>query len=326
MMKNTKQRGFSLIEILIALVISALLLSSAVSMLISNKQTYRQQDQSGRLQENARYAIERLIADIRMAGYFGCADDPNTISAEGLGSGPPSLLNVDIPIEGMDGGSSGTPPLPLPDEITIRRAQGGGMELAENSLTAPLMTTTTSDIYLDVGNFTQPTNCPTQPTLGILCVATVHSLVISDCQGADVFYGSNATYGTAVRIKPDNALSRLYTDRSTLLSHLITRRFFIDDTSGTSVLYMESSPSVPGTHNENELVEGVVNMQLLYGVDTSANGMVDSYVDASAVTDWAQVLSVRIMLGLLPVERDYAFEEPTPSNFQTTVKIRNRGI
>ena len=42
-----------------------------------------------------------------------------------------------------------------------------------------------------------------------------------------------------------------------------------------------------------ELVEGVEDMQLLYGVDEDENGGVDRYQDASEVADWNDVVSVR---------------------------------
>src|SRR5882757_1006524 len=47
-----------------------------------------------------------------------------------------------------------------------------------------------------------------------------------------------------------------------------------------------------------ELVENVEDMDIYYGLDTSvpADGIADSYVRADAVTDWSQVVSVRIAL------------------------------
>ena len=48
--------------------------------------------------------------------------------------------------------------------------------------------------------------------------------------------------------------------------------------------------------NNTELVTGVDGMQILYGVDTTLDGAVDSYAPASAALPWAQVLSVRVSL------------------------------
>ena len=50
-----------------------------------------------------------------------------------------------------------------------------------------------------------------------------------------------------------------------------------------------------------ELAEGIEDMQITYGVDTNNDKAVDQYVTANAVADWATVLSVRISLLLASV-------------------------
>ncbi|MCF6202164.1 MAG: PilW family protein [Methylococcaceae bacterium] len=46
------------------------------------------------------------------------------------------------------------------------------------------------------------------------------------------------------------------------------------------------------------LADNVTNMQLLYGFDSDANGSVNQYVNASSVTDWTKVLSIKLGLVL----------------------------
>jgi type IV pilus assembly protein PilW len=54
-----------------------------------------------------------------------------------------------------------------------------------------------------------------------------------------------------------------------------------------------------------ELVEGVDSFQLLFGVDTSApaDRIVDNYVTANSVTNWANVISIRLGLLVRSVEQ-----------------------
>lgn len=59
----------SLIEIMIALVISLFLIAGVIQLFIGSKQTYRSQDALSRIQENGRLAMESMATDIRMAGY-----------------------------------------------------------------------------------------------------------------------------------------------------------------------------------------------------------------------------------------------------------------
>jgi type IV pilus assembly protein PilW len=64
-----RQRGLSLLEILVALVISLFLLAGVIQLFIGSKQTYRFHDALSRVQENGRFAVEAMARDIRMAGY-----------------------------------------------------------------------------------------------------------------------------------------------------------------------------------------------------------------------------------------------------------------
>ena len=67
-----RQLGMTLIEIMIAVGISAILLTGLLQVLISSKQSYRVTEASARLQENGRFAVGFLAEDVRMAGYTGC--------------------------------------------------------------------------------------------------------------------------------------------------------------------------------------------------------------------------------------------------------------
>jgi len=77
---NRFQMGLSLIELLIAMLISAFLIAGILQIFIGSKQTYSMQQNLSRLQENGRFALEFLERDIRMAGYWGCLvqSAPNT--------------------------------------------------------------------------------------------------------------------------------------------------------------------------------------------------------------------------------------------------------
>lgn len=64
------QYGLTLVEILVALVISLFLTAGVIQLFIGSKQTYRFHDALSRLQENGRLALDTMAMDIRMAGYI----------------------------------------------------------------------------------------------------------------------------------------------------------------------------------------------------------------------------------------------------------------
>lgn len=63
------QRGFSILEGLIAIVISMILLAGVLQVFIGNKNVYRLQTNFTEVQENGRFAASYLSRIIRLAGY-----------------------------------------------------------------------------------------------------------------------------------------------------------------------------------------------------------------------------------------------------------------
>lgn len=63
--------GVTLIELLIALVISAILVAGIYRVFIHQQRTYRTQEDVADMQQNVRVAINRMIREIRMAGFGG---------------------------------------------------------------------------------------------------------------------------------------------------------------------------------------------------------------------------------------------------------------
>ena len=77
-----RQGGFSLIEMLVATTISLFLLGALVALMASSRKSYEVNDYSARMQENARFAIQFLSFDLRMAGFFGCASTGGNIEGK----------------------------------------------------------------------------------------------------------------------------------------------------------------------------------------------------------------------------------------------------
>jgi type IV pilus assembly protein PilW len=102
-----KQKGLTLIEIMIALLLGVFLLGGVIGIFINTKQTYRVQDALSRLQENGRYAIEFIARDIRMTDYRACATD--------------TLTSPNVPIEAFnDNATSGDSIDDGTDKIIVR--------------------------------------------------------------------------------------------------------------------------------------------------------------------------------------------------------------
>ena len=78
--ENTSRRsstsGFTLVEVLIALLVGSIVMAAVMTSFQSQHNTYLAQDQVVEMQQNARVAMDMLVRDIRSAGY-----DPNNLGA-----------------------------------------------------------------------------------------------------------------------------------------------------------------------------------------------------------------------------------------------------
>lgn len=63
------QKGLSLVELLIAMLLGLMLTAGALTMMLSSQQIYQATDTLSRIQESGRFALNFLAKDLRMAGY-----------------------------------------------------------------------------------------------------------------------------------------------------------------------------------------------------------------------------------------------------------------
>lgn len=68
------QRGFGLVELMIAMTLGLILVLGVSQIFIAGKQSFVVQQHSAALQENARFVLTRISRDLRQAGMFGCLD------------------------------------------------------------------------------------------------------------------------------------------------------------------------------------------------------------------------------------------------------------
>lgn len=80
LVKTSLHKGFTLIELMVAIVIATLLMLGLVEIFGSARASYNLQEGLGRLQENARFANTFISRAVRETGYFPIAEvlDPNT--------------------------------------------------------------------------------------------------------------------------------------------------------------------------------------------------------------------------------------------------------
>ena len=109
------QKGLSIVELMVALLLGLFLVSGVTGMYISSKQTYRMTDNLSRLQESMRFSLEFMSKDIRMAGYLPCRFPPTNTNALINGTNFWFLDYFNFGIRGYEGANP--TPASFPPEI-----------------------------------------------------------------------------------------------------------------------------------------------------------------------------------------------------------------
>ena len=89
MLNKKSQRGYTLVELMIALALGLMLLGGLIQVFQGSKKSYRFSTELSRMQENGRYALDLIAHDIRMIGYQGCAD-PGEVVPNVIADPPPA--------------------------------------------------------------------------------------------------------------------------------------------------------------------------------------------------------------------------------------------
>jgi type IV pilus assembly protein PilW len=348
LMPCERQRGFSLVELMIAMTIGFIVLAGIGYLYVESRQAFRSMDNLSRMQESARYALEIIARDIRMAGYRGCAsssgDFHNTLS-----KGTESAYNFGLPINGYDGvGANWTPALPADtgglsglnildgtDAIILRSATGSGTTVSKQpgNSSADLQITTPNDVTIN--DIVMVTNCK---------AATVFQITNMNVNGT----GQNVVHNTGTSA-PGNSTKDLvenYSASGGEMIKMLSRSYFIRESASStaadkrySLWQFDNYKPVAEGVNPAEITEGVENMQIVYGIDTNADGVVESYSAANAVANWSQVAAVRISLlvagnddNVATSKQQYNYngalvdapDRRLRQVFTTTVSVRNR--
>ncbi|MDH3861687.1 MAG: prepilin-type N-terminal cleavage/methylation domain-containing protein, partial [Gammaproteobacteria bacterium] len=77
------QNGFSVVEVMIAMLLSMALAGGIISVFVNNSYSFKQDENIGRMQDNARFALREIAFDISMAGHYADLHIPDSVSYDG---------------------------------------------------------------------------------------------------------------------------------------------------------------------------------------------------------------------------------------------------
>jgi len=282
---STRQRGMSLVELMVAMTISLILLTALGSLYFSTTSARRELANSADQMENGRYVLDTMSREIELSGFFGptnlastavvsspapCATDPTTL---GFSASP-----VTMPL-GLQGFAPGTLAPCLPNLLAASE-----ILVVRRVSTTPVSAAAAGTPYL------QASSCPNDT--------------------APLVFGASAPQFTLLTKACNNTIPAE-------LRQAMVRIFYLagcDQCSGAGdgIPTLKMAELINGAFQVQSVADGIQDMHLTYGVDMDSNGSPDCYVtDPGAnntalcttvagydwsvpLTNWHNVTAVRI--------------------------------
>jgi type IV pilus assembly protein PilW len=82
-LQTTRQAGFSVVELMIAMLLSMALAGAIISVFVNNSYSFNQDENIGRMQDDARHALREIAFDLSMAGHYADLHIPAAVSYDG---------------------------------------------------------------------------------------------------------------------------------------------------------------------------------------------------------------------------------------------------
>lgn len=370
------QRGLSLIELLISMTLGLILLAGMIAVFYGNQRSTELNTAMANIQENARFALNTLSEDIRMAGFQGCLDSRRGLMVVKSDDAP-------IPLDGLKPDGS-------PNHNSNLSAATGSVVQPDGQWFPAIP-----------GNFTPPDTNPAIPGTHVLAVqygSSDRSLLngainvggipslsgpvitqrnlnlqvddlalIGNCESVDLFTvtsvglnGLGQSLGHAAPQNVDgNFTTRYGIPRNIAQTHVMrfnSNVYYVGDTglvneSGDQIrgLYLQTFPYNDPDNPPAEVVQGVENMRIAYGLrnddtlryvtadDPNFNpDEVESIQIGLIMSSWDRIAeqddtNTYVIAGqsILPSSNSVnALTHPQDGRyrlvFNTTVKVRNR--
>ena len=190
-----RQRGLTLVEIMVALVISLFLLAGLLQMFIGTRQSSRVQENLSRVQENGRFAIDFLSRNIRLAGYRSRATIEEGRSFEDKFSGVRAIQGTN------DDGTNGS------DTLTVAfEGESAGQGDIRNCLNTQINDSVTSNNIFSIN-----TNASGKNELRCQSGAVTQT-ILEDVENMQILYGVKAigdSLGVAERYVPADSVNTI---------------------------------------------------------------------------------------------------------------------
>lgn len=275
MSMKRQAQGFSLVELMLALVLGLLIVQAVISLFLTSSRNYGQDQKVAALQDEMRFAIAQLTQDIEMAGFWANLLDPALIDLHDsltltTDCGPTAVTNWVY---------TERSPLATADNVTGSTANAAFSCIASGDV---------------------------RPGTDILALKRVagHNLAGKEFKANNVYLEANASSGRLFEFpdetEPNNISPPPISSNSWPYRPVI---YYIQPyavTAGDGIpnlcrKYLTINAGTPRMETEC-IASGVEDFQVEFGLDTNSDGKPDTFVSAPSNVQLPQAVQLRIAL------------------------------
>lgn len=301
-----RQRGLTLVELMVALVLGLVVVGAVTNLFLTNRQTYRTTENLARLQENLRFAFELMARDLREAGANACG--AGTVA--NVLNGTPSTWNWQA--DSLRAyASCATTPAPAPSNC----AAGSPVLLINKaSDSSGEVTVTDHDLETAAMKISRAGSLKTGDIL-FVCKgdkAAIFQATNVNASSLTVDHQKNQTQCLDFPINKNQCITSFKGGALVKLERILW--YLGNNARGSTSLYRKVG--------EDDAVEMIPDIDALDFSFLSANGT--AYQTLAAVSNWQRVSAVRVMVTSRSAEAVGTDGQPLRRTHRFTVALRNR--
>lgn len=288
--------GFTLVEVMIAMVLGLLLMGVIATVFLSSSRNFAQDDRISRLQENGRFALKTLAQELSMVDFWGGMSVPSNIVAN---------ANVQ------------------PASVA------GRCGLSYDAVNSVIVLNAATAAIAN-GQFNCITTAEFQPNTDVFAIKRAHGFEQTFAAGsteeavltdAPIYLRTPATAGELRAPVAGASTDGLSYWRFTPSIYYIRNHF--QETAGTAVdsiptLYRKRlNATREMVTEEGGVAEGIENFRIEFGVDSDSDGVANNYTIAP--TNFTQVVTARLYVLVRSRDKDMAFTDSKRYNLGATL-------
>lgn len=284
-----RQRGVSLIELMIAMVLALVLSAAVITVFANNRHSFNQGENSQRMQDDARHALREITYELSMAGHYGDLLNPREVI-------PDAALSLST-----DCGPAGSPKW-MYQPVVVGTGQSLSVAILDNATSANV-----------AANFSCIGGAEFQDGTDVVSIKrVVGGRAGAVLTGGKVYLRTNGLVGLLFEEPLGGAPSIVVPVPNTVWEYrpsvYYIRNFsYVADDGIPALCKKVLSGATPGMITEC-LATGIENLQIEYGIDTTGDSYANVYLPNPAIVDLQAVVSARVSLLARTAEIDTRYD------------------